>query len=484
MAGRFSKTIFIPAVLSALLVFSASAAAAIPSITTNVSAFTEWLPIIILAIMVSVVIVLIYYIIGKLLNNKSIVSAAIFEFENAIGTAVIVVIILVLFEFFGSGVYPTLLMSNTAATNICTTLNGANVNFINTLQQNPTNQICTKILPNVGNSSGSSAGNQSAQQTNNLDYGLASTYLVVANLTNQTATNLNAYYMFRSYMSFLSSFNSSDIICWPQQSCLESGFGVFEAKYTFQPFGGYEILLGSANLLTQQSTLIFYFFIIQLITITVLLYAWPYILAAGIILRASFLTRRVGGLLIAIAVVGLLVYPAIFLMQYNSLNNLSGSSPIGAASVPNLQLIGKTPTGTINYDTRLNFYVFPRADYIIANSGCWPPGGNLIAGELQVIGAYGSPGLGLINGALNLLSTASSSLGGPQLNSQLLSLGFGCRSPNAIQTVFALYNLYGIMSIIGVIFPILNVLITISALISVSSILGGDTRLFGLERLV
>jgi hypothetical protein len=501
--------------------FTAYAATTPPSITTSISAFTEWLPIVVLAIIASVGIVMVYYIIGTLLNNRTIKSAALSEFENAIGTALVVVILIAVFELFGSGFYPSLLMSRSNANNLCTTLNGANLNFINGLQQTPTNQICTNLIPSAGN-----GGNNPNQQqaTANLDYGLASTYLVLANLTNQTATNLNGYYIYRGYMSFLSTFNSTDSMCWPALTCVglsvatggtgllgnlagsvsgstPAGYGALEVKYTFQPFAGYDILLDSANLLTQQSTLMFYLFILQLMIIIVLLHSWPYILAAGIILRASFLTRKVGGLLIAIAVVGLLVYPAIFLMQYNSLNTV-GSQPIGATSLPTLQLIGSQPppaslssalaslvsqpsSYTINYDEKLNFFVFPRADYIIYHDGCWPAGGNLITGELQVIGAYGTPLLGLLNGALNLFTnTGQTATSGPSVSSQLLHLGFTCNSYNAINTTFSLYNLYGLMSIIGLIFPLINALLVLAALFSISSLLGGDTRLFGIERLV
>ena len=128
--------------------------------------------------------------------------------------------------------------------------------------------------------------------------------------------------------------------------------------------------------------------------------------------------------------------------------------------------------------------MFPRADYIINNDECWPPYGKLWLGELRVIGAYTIPGLGIVNGILNFASTASTAVGGPQLQSSLLRLGFSCDSNHAIKTTFDLYNLYGLMSVIGLIFPLINLLIVLAALFSISSILGGDTRIFGLERLV
>ncbi len=473
------------------IAIAGAAGSAVP-LTTSVSVLNQWLPIAVLAVIASVCIALIYYMIGIILGNRSIVSAAFSEFENVLGTVVIVVIILILLNFFGSSAFPSLLMSQTNAQGLCTTLQGANLNFINATQQDPTNTICTGVIPSAGQ--GGSSPNPD-QLTNNLDYGLASTYLVVANMTNQTTTNLNAYFIFRGYMTFLSTFNASDTMCWPGAVCQEYGTtgGAFSVKYIFSPFAGYEQLLGSAKLLTEQSTLVFYLFVIQLMVIIVLLYAWPYMLAAGIILRASFLTRRVGGLLIAMTLVGLLVYPAIFLIQYNALNNLNLGSqpvaPIGPTSFNSMQLIGSptypASTTQINYDSRLNFYVFPRADYIITYNGCWPPKGSVGLGELQIIGAYVIPGLGILNAGINLLNLGATSAGsGPVLQSSLLRLGFTCNSNNAIQTVFSLYNLYGMMSIIGLILPLINVLMVLAALFSLSSLLGGDTRIFGLERLV
>jgi len=484
MANRHITYFFVIAFVSAMLASVAYAAAAQPSLTTSISAFTQWLPVMILAVMASIGIVLVYYIIGVLLNNRAIVSAAYSEYENALGTILIVVLLILLLQFFGTSVSPSLLLSTTNANNLCTTLQNSVVNFISASQQTPTQSICKNIIPSAGTTTGSSTPS-STQLTTNLDYGLASTYLVIANLTNQTASNLNSYFIYRGYINFLAFFNASDTVCWPAITCADTGVGAFNAKYTFTPFGGYEQLLAATNLLTIQSTTIFYLFIIQLMAIIVILYAWPFILAAGIILRASFLTRRVGGLLIAIAVTGLLIYPTMFLIQYNALNSLQGSSPIGASSLPNLQLVGYNPATkqTINYDKNINFYVFPNAYFIIYQAGCWPVGG-LLGGELQVIGAYSLPILGEINGALNVITSLSTAVGGPQINSQLLRLGFSCSSTKAINTTFQLYNLYGMMSVIGLIFPLLNILISLAALVSISSLLGGDTRLFGIERLV
>ena len=276
MAGNVRKIVFTASFLSALLMFTAYSAGTQPvSVTTSISVFTDWLQLVILAVIAAVCIALIYYIIGILLNNKTIISAAFSEFENSLGTIVVVVIIIAVLGIFGSAATPGLLMPKTTAQSLCNTLQGANLNLVSTSQQGPANTICNDLIPGAGQGSTHPTADQ---LTNNIDYGLASTFLVVSNLTNQTVTNLNAYYIFNGYMGFLNKFNASDIMCYPGPACQEFGFGAFSVKYVFSPFAGYDEITSASNLLTTQSVLIFYLFIIQLITIIVLLHAWPYIL--------------------------------------------------------------------------------------------------------------------------------------------------------------------------------------------------------------
>jgi hypothetical protein len=89
--------------------------------------------------------------------------------------------------------------------------------------------------------------------------------------------------------------------------------------------------------------MIFEIYLIELLLIIGFIYAWPYLLAAGIILKASMFTRKVGGMLIGIVIAGLIIFPIIFLMEYASLNNAT-LGPIGASAstIPVFTMNGKT----------------------------------------------------------------------------------------------------------------------------------------------
>ncbi|MDE1833933.1 MAG: hypothetical protein KGH64_01195, partial [Candidatus Micrarchaeota archaeon] len=66
--------------------------------------------------------------------------------------------------------------------------------------------------------------------------------------------------------------------------------------------------------------------ITQLLVILILLVSWPYMLAAGILLRSFTFTRRAGGLIIALTIVGTIIYPMLLLFQYASLSNISSQT--------------------------------------------------------------------------------------------------------------------------------------------------------------
>ena len=466
-------------VLAALLVVSVSAQTY--PIATNISYFTQWLPVVVLAVMLSIGIVVGYYLLGMLLNNSQMRSGAINEFSNVIFTIVIVVIILAIFNFIGNATYATAVIPRSVPQSICNTLQNANLNFISTSTQynSPAEQICASLINN----------NAGAGLTPNIDYPLASTYLIIANLTNQSVTNLNAVYVFGSYINFLGSFVATDSICVPNETCLLGTFGSeavgFTAIVSFSPFAGETSVAYTMRAFTTQSTLIFTSFMLQLIGIIVMLFMWPYLLAAGIILRSTFLTRRLGGLLIAICIGGLLVFPLVFLAQYAGLTN-ANLVPIGSNTfnsmnsnaIPILAINGLDNNGNlVVYNSNsINFYVFPRADYAIHAAGCWPHV-DLLTQELAIVTTYIAPGYGLAVGLSNL----AGSLGSFTTTALLPT---SCNTAASINSLYALANIYGIMSIIGIFFPLMDLLIGISAIIGISDLIGGSTSLIGLERLL
>ena len=556
----------------ALILFSLSAVmfsmhAAQQAITvTNASALGAWVPVFLIAVMASIAITVVYYMIGYVLNNSRIKTNAVSEFGQAVGTVVIVLIILWIFYLVGKAGYSaTGIVGPSNVMNICNYLRGTNVEFVsnNVIEApgssiayaTPTNTLCSYIISNELKGAGSA--------TDNIDYGIASTYLVLANLTNQTASNINAVFMLDSYTYLLNKLTPQTMVCLPGPICSEhnplAGGAQDDLEFFLvlksSPFAGYTLFRGAGlGPIAVQSTLILYMSLLQMIAIIFFMYAWPYVLAAGIILRASFFTRRIGGLVIAITIAFFLIYPMLFLIEYAALSN-TRSSPIGTNAIPALSLngleiaptqeqicpasgscyvdcqfvnecnggiapllaqkenlqykyvyeptcgvnlstfqkINSLPPDTsvcvpqayssykptynkvVSYDTNsIDFYVFPRADWVMNYYSCWT--GDMITTDLKTAGIYLVPGVGLY---YQLIGTFGSSSISP-----VTVPSIPCTQTGIIDTVLAFQQIYGIMSVVGVILPVINILVTIACISGLSGLLGGDTNIFGISRLL
>ncbi len=556
----------------ALILFSLSAVmlsmhAAEQTITiANTSALGMWVPVFLIAVMVSIAITVVYYMIGYVLNNSRIKTNAVSEFGQAIGTVVIVLIILWIFYLVGKAGYSaTGIVGPSNVMNICNYLRGTNVEFVSNnvitasgssvSYATPTNTLCSYIISNELKGTGGA--------TDNIDYGIASTYLVLANLTNQTATNINAVFMLDSYTYLLNKLTPQTMVCIPGSVCelhnplaggVQSDLEFF-IMLRSSPFAGYTLFRGAGlGPVAVQSTLILYMSLLQMIAIIFFIYAWPYVLAAGIILRASFLTRRIGGLLIAITVAFFLIYPMLFLIEYAALSN-THSSPIGTNDIPALSLngleIASTPeqvcpvsgscyvdcqfvnecnggiaslltqqenlqykyvyeptcgvnpntfqnldslppdasvcvpqadssykptyNKVVSYGTNsIDFYVFPRADWVMNYYSCWT--GDMITTDIKTAGIYLIPGIGIYYQFLGTFGSSSIS--------PVIVPSIPCTQTGIIKTVLALQQIYGIMSVVGVILPVINILVTIACISGLSGLLGGDTNIFGISRLL
>ena len=183
--------------------------------------------------------------------------------------------------------------------------------------------------------------------------------------------------------------------------------------------------------------------------------------------------------MIAFVLAAILIFPIIYLMEYVALTT-PNLSPVGASSFPTVSLTGKDLNSNIvTYGSNgINFFVFPNAEYVLNNDGCWPHGG-LISQELLIVGAYSIPGYGLILGIVNTFGSLTGST-----PSVLPIPFFNCTPQNAINSIFDLINLYGLMSVLGVIFPILNILMGITATLGISGLLGGTTSILRLNKLL
>ncbi len=444
--------------------------------TSYTDVFKAWGPIIAIAILLSMFIAAIYYMIGVFLHNSTIKSNAVNEFGQAIGVAIMVVIILVLL----GALTPlfTNMFSTSTASNTCNTLTGSYLGIThNYLATNALNKtMTTEVCALAGN-----VISGTTDPTLMLDYGLASSYLVTANLTNQSASNLNGFYMFESYIGFLKSFTVSDGFCMPF-FCFASGAisRSTNVLIQFTPFQGYEMLSIMSVPLEAQANLIFEFYVLQLLLIAVAIYSWPYLLAIGIVLRATYFGRRAGGLIMGAALSLLVILPLVILLEYSAFSGSVGT-PIGANSLPVLTINEKDPnTGAITTyaSNTLNMYVLPKTAWIANYYGCYPNGnGNLGWGEAGFASWYLIPFYGI---AYFIYSAFTGFVG----SLPPMPPGNTCTPQNAISAIFDMMNAYGVMSITGFIIPLMNILIFISGLRALSALFGGDTNLIGIGKLV
>jgi hypothetical protein len=510
----------LPITLSILLVFiwylPIGHAQSIYPITSSINVFYNWIPIIMIGIFVSAMIPIVMYALATLINNGRLKQMAIGEFAQVVGTAVIIVIIISALNFYGSAIYQSDTQLAQSVSNICSSaqlgtsplyLTNSQLQIAGASNPGPTATICSGII--------NPASSGSSDITTNINYGLAATYAIAANITSQSAININALNIFENWYGTLSALVVTENICYPatcaaNPAIAPAGPAVFNATYSYSPFNLYGKIRGGTLLIGSEAQLVTYLGVIELIAIIIMLFGWPYLLAAGIILRSSFMTRRAGGLILSVVIVGLFLYPMLTLFEYAALANANNPlSPIGIPPViqganpyNSMLLTGLpiqtsssstiSPTGEvtvvgqapIDYDSQfINFYVYPRLDYILNNNGCWPPYGSVTYGEAEVAGSYLIPGVGLILAAKDFLTTLPTFGGIPSPGLTFLG-GFSCTPENILTSIFNISNMYGIIFVSSVLLNIMNLLILLSSIKGISSLLGGDTSLLGLGRLL
>lgn len=475
-------------ILSLLLFSGLAYAQGAYSYTTNVSVFSYWLPIVIIAVFIGVAISLGYYMVATLLNNSRLKQNALAEFYQVLGTVGVLVIIIMILNAYGTGIYQGDATLSAAATAICTTsqLGSSPLLLTNSGVAGPTENICSQIID--VQSTGSS------DITTNIDYGLAATYVLMANVTSQAAVNLNALNVLENYYSTLATVNPTESVCWPE-SCIASPAGqAFSATYSYLPFWFYGKIRGGTLYIGTEAQIAFYMGVLQMVIIIIMLFGWPYLLAAGLVLRASFFTRKAGGLMLAIVLVGMVLYPMLNAFEYSAMANANSPLvPIGANTVTSttynaMTLVGTptTTTGTAAANTitygvsNFNFYVYPRLDYILNYDGCWPPGGSVLLGETQVAGGYVIPGIGLYLALKDFIGSFVNAVIEPSSP----TYGFNCTPANLFEAIVNIADLYGMVFTSSVLVYILNILMLLSAIKGISSMLGGDTSLLGIGRLL
>ncbi len=447
-----------------------------------------WMPLIAISILIGMFIAAIIYMLGFIVDDSRVKARGIMEFGQSVGTAVLAVIIIIMVVFVGNLISSNVLNSHigTSAGNICVGLENSNFWLTeNVSGVEPTNTICGII---------SGARLTSTDPTNSIDYGLASSYVIIANLTDQTVNNLNGLYVFDNMIGFLGSLTATAGIKFPGLPCLIPLTPECDSvQVSFTPYAGYGFAKYILKPLTTQAEFIFYMYVIQLLLLFITFFMWPYLLAAGIILRATSYTRPAGGLLMAAALALVIVLPLIMIIEYASLGQVAPSTslpiggnvvPIGAnilnisSSIVNAKIPGTSTVIAYN-SLSPNFYVFPSVPAVVNYNGCWPTGvlgigdGDLGAEEAKDTATASL--LGLVY-AVSIVGGFPGAI--PQVT------GVGCSPSGVINTMTSLANVYGIMSVAGFILPLLNVMILIAAMRNLSFLFGGDLDIAGLGKLV
>ena len=477
------------------------------------------LPLVLAALLLDVCIVALWYFLGVLLANDAVRESAKGEYYQFLGTAFLVVLLVwgittysgVSYTILGS----TKLMSPSSMTALCGRIEGGShldllgaSNSLLSGAQTPSGRQLVGICSMLDGDT----------LTDKINYPLAAAAVVTANLTAQTANNLNGAYTYDAFIGFLSNLKPTIGLCFappPAAQCLIPGAALMGDYYrmtlSYVPYAGYSMLfsgMGSIGTLLNMSV---ESYIAQLLIISIALYVWPYLLFGGLVLRSTFFTRKIGGLLIAITLGIIVIFPTIFGIEYVSLGNgLPGATSIlptstGANATYGFNLVTTIP-GNVATDASgnvitsnyiVNFFVAPSMQNIAMANGCWPKFST--AGALADV--FTSGGLGLTVGSvspnplagaeladifylLNPFANVASGIGQQIVSSGTFFLPASCPPQGALATNMEMLNAYGVIGVTSYFLPIINLIMTLSAIIGMSGLMGGDTKLEGLSRFV
>jgi hypothetical protein len=485
------------------------------------------LPIVFAALLLDVSIVAVWYFIGVVLANSGIRESAKGEYYQFLGTAFLIVVVLWGIAAYSGLSYTLLgttkLMSPSAISTLCTNIETnsplivlGGTNSLLSGAQTPSGKKLVGICSMVDGST----------ITDKMNYPLVAAAVVTANMTAQTANNLNGAYIYDSYIGFLSQLKPVVAFCFapPEaEQCIIPGFALlgeyFRMSLTWTPYAGYNLIYQGIGALGTLLNLSFEAYIAQLLIISIILYIWPYLLFAGIVLRSTFFTRKIGGLFIAIVLGAIIVFPTLYGIEYLALGNgvpgITAASPANATygfnalsvsngilPIPSITTVnGQTTTG--NY--LLNFYVQPNMQQIAMANGCWPTF-NTGTGIAQLLSPV-SAGIGLaeiatagqpislysaeaadifylLNPTTNLGAIVGELLTASVSNQASFILPAYCPPTGALNTNMEMLNAYGIIGVTSYFLPIINLIMTLSAIIGLSGLMGGNTSLEGLSRFV
>jgi hypothetical protein len=453
---------------------------------------SEVMPIVAAALLLDSGIVAIWYFLGVLLSNEGVKRSARNEAYQLVGTMILAIIVIGFMLIFGSLFFnvlsTTALMSPTAISGMCQNVMGTTSLVLIGSPSNPNTKNTGSLLYGPETSTTQFEGicgivksaSASPSLAEQIDYPLAAAATILANITNQTAANVNYAYTFDAFIGFLASVKPSIGICATATGYTSLCFAdpeaavqpVFDLDYVFQPYGGYDLLLTNLGTLGVLLTTALEMCNAELNFIVMSLYIWPYLLFIGLVLRATLFTRPLGGLFIAASLAIVLVFPATYAIEYLTLARpISSSTGTAYGFNPQTSLPANVLPSTGNYV--LNFFVQPNLKGIIKNNdGCWPYDDSLIGAEVGDIAFLFIPFGSLLTGVVGSAMTGVPNVYLPN----------NCHYGSALTIFYQLLNAYGIIGMIIYVLPLLNIVIALTAMRGLSSLMGGDTELAGLAK--
>ena len=505
------------------------------------------MPLVIVALLIDSAIISIWYMVGSLLGNMGVKMSARDEFYQLAGTVLITILIMGLLTSFSSMFSDALssspLLKPSTVSSLCK-------NIMATSQLNMLKQDGAFMSgPSSGASTFPGLCNmvdpaQPQTLTTKIDYPLAVTGVIIANLTNQTVNNLNSTFVFDAFIGFLwtlkptITFCASNPIAW---QCIIPGFpnpasiGTFRFIFAFSPYAGLEYIYRSMSTFSAMLTNAYELFVAQLIFVMIFVFVWPYLIFIGLVLRSTPFTRGIGGLVIAAGIGIVLFYPVMYSLEYLSLGTGLSASTYSdiygynyVTSIPGKDIVmcpsegpantvnptacavGSTPTcsGTTPYkpicadpsgnkvgtpacpkfysntisptcNYTVNFFVQPNIKNAAELYGCWPSGSSLSDAEAEDIAFMLIPFYSSVSLIISGITAHFVPYSVPSFY-----LPSRCPSSAALNTYNAILQSYGMMGITTYILPLLNMFITLSAILGISGLLGGDTSLAGLSKLL
>lgn len=128
-----------------------------------------------------------------------------------------------------------------------------------------------------------------------------------------------------------------------------------------------------------------------------------------------------------------------------------------------------------------NFYVEPNIGLIAEYYNCYPTAGLLPTIEDNIATSLIPFYSILIQPLEALIANPNAPVIAAPYNSNVA--GF-CTASDVEELAFTMLNVYGVIGVISVFIPLINLVIVITVIIGISGLLGGDTSLAGLSKLI